>query len=55
MYEFSLLEDSLIVCVTYNGAVVDESGPWESPESATTWATSYVNFKNSGLPEPQVY
>jgi hypothetical protein len=55
MYEFTLLEDSLLVRITYNGVVVDESGPWESVESATTWASSYVNLKNSGLPEPQIY
>jgi hypothetical protein len=34
--------------------LIDECGPWESIESATTWAEAYVGLKNSNQSEPQV-
>lgn len=36
-----------------NKNVIDESGPWESTESAKTWAEAYTNKLNSGIIKPE--
>jgi hypothetical protein len=35
-----------------NGKIIDESGPWESVESAETWASAYTNGLNEGTLTP---
>lgn len=54
MFSYKIIEASRGPYVQIlNGAnVIDECGPWESTASATNWANSYVNFKQSGGTEP---
>jgi hypothetical protein len=53
MYSYLIIEEQLLVQIFYGSSMIDESGPWESIESATSWAEMYVSHKNSGLPEPE--
>jgi hypothetical protein len=55
MYSYSIVKESLLVQIFYNDIKIDEVGPWESLESATSWAEIYVAYKDSGLPEPEVF
>lgn len=42
------------MCKIYSdGFVIDESGPWESKQSAETWATAYTNKLNAGVITPE--
>lgn len=54
MYEYEIVPEGPMVRIRYDGLIIDESGPWDSEESATTWASAYVNKMNSGVPEPQI-
>jgi hypothetical protein len=36
-----------------DGSLIDQSGPWESAESAETWAESWTNKLNVGLAQPE--
>lgn len=60
MFSYSLIEtgpyaeNGPLVQILYGDNVIDESGPWESVESASNWAQSYVNMKNSGIQEPTI-
>jgi hypothetical protein len=57
MFSYVLINDNPrgpLVQILYGNNIIDESGPWESIESATTWAESYVSMKNANQSEPQV-
>ncbi len=57
MFSYMIVNDNPrgpLVQILYGNNVIDESGPWESIESATTWAQAYVNMKNANQSEPQV-
>lgn len=57
MFSYLIVNDNPrgpLVQILYGSNVIDESGPWESLESATTWAEAYVGMKNAGQSEPQV-
>jgi hypothetical protein len=42
------------MCRIFSGSnIIDNSGPWESTESAETWATMYVNSLNAGVTTPE--
>lgn len=44
-YTYTITED-LRCTISLDGAEIDTSGPWESAESASTWAKSYVDELN---------
>ncbi len=52
MHTYRLIEPGPYIQILYGANVIDESGPWESIASATEWAKSYVDFKNSDGTEP---
>lgn len=56
MFSYAIIDtpEGPLVQILYSDNVIDESGPWESQESAINWANAYVNFRNSGLPEPEI-
>jgi hypothetical protein len=54
MFSYVIIEDQLLVQILHGDNVIDESGPWESIQSASTWAEAYVGLKNSNQSEPQV-
>ena len=41
-----------IVQIFDGPTTIDECGPWESEASALNWASSFVNFKQTGGQEP---
>jgi len=49
MFSYNILPSPLLVQILHGDNVIDESGPWESMESATNWASAYVNKLNSGV------
>jgi len=51
VYTYLLIEDGPFVHILYDGLVIDEVGPWDSVDSASHWAESYVNRKNAGIPD----
>lgn len=48
MFTYEITDES-IAKIFYDGKVIDVVGPWDSRESALTWAESYVNMRNAGL------
>lgn len=56
MFSYVIIEtvEGPLVQILYGDNVIDESGPWENIVSATNWALSYVNLKNSGISEPEI-
>jgi hypothetical protein len=52
MHTYKLIEPGPYIQILYGTNIIDESGPWESIASATEWAKSYVDFKNSDGTEP---
>lgn len=44
-YTYTITED-LRCIVSSDGQEIDVSGPWESAESAATWAKNYVDELN---------
>ena len=54
MFSYIIIENGPMVQILDDTNVIDESGPWESLSSAVAWAQNYVDFKNSGVQEPQV-
>lgn len=57
MFSYNLIIDNPrgpVVEILDGANIIDETGPWESIESATTWAEAYVGLKNSGQSEPEV-
>jgi len=53
MYSYDMIEESLLIQIYYNDVLIDQIGPWESAESAVSWAELYVAKKNAGLTEPE--
>lgn len=42
------------MCKIFSGtSIIDNSGPWESVQSAETWAEMYVNSLNAGITSPE--
>jgi hypothetical protein len=54
MFSYNIVPSPLLVQILHEDNVIDESGPWESMESAVNWASAYVNKLNSGVSEPQL-
>lgn len=57
MFTYVILQNNPrgpMVQILYGSNVIDESGPWESISSATSWAEAYVSMKNAGQQEPTV-
>jgi hypothetical protein len=54
MFSYIIIEEGPMVQILHGTNVIDESGPWESIASASSWAEAYVAFKNSELSEPIV-
>lgn len=54
MFSYLVTENPVMVQIMYGDNVIDESGPWESTNSAATWASAYVEKMNAGIPEPLV-
>jgi len=54
MFSYRIIQEGPMVQVLYGDNVIDECGPWESLTAAINWAESYIAFKNSGLPEPNI-
>lgn len=56
MFSYVIIDtaEGPLVQILYADNVIDESGPWESNTSAINWAAAYVNFRNSGLSEPEI-
>lgn len=52
-YSFQIEGNPPFCRVFSNGLLIDESGPWESEESARKWATSWTNKLNAGVVEPE--
>lgn len=53
MYSYEVL-GTPPMCKILDGAnIIDYSGPWESTESAETWASMYVNALNGGTVQPE--
>ncbi len=54
MFSYQVLHETLLVQILYGDNVIDESGPWESLQSAVSWAEAYVAKMNAGIPEPDI-
>jgi hypothetical protein len=52
MFSYIVIEGGPKIQILYGDNVFDECGPWETLSAAIEWAEAYVNFKNSGAPEP---
>lgn len=53
MYSYEVVGNPPMCRITKNSLTVDYSGPWESVESAETWASMYVNALNEGVTAPE--
>lgn len=53
MYSFEVSGNPPMCRIYKGGAIIDNSGPWESEESATTWATMYTNALNNEVVQPE--
>jgi hypothetical protein len=49
MYTFEVLVDPIMSNILKDGVVIDHTGPWESTEAATAWATLFVEKCNGGF------
>lgn len=52
-YTFDVSGNPPICRVFSDGTLIDESGPWESQESAETWANAWTNKLNAGVVSPE--
>jgi hypothetical protein len=52
-YTYSVKGDPPYCKVFSGGTLIDESGPWESIESAETWAKAWTNKLNTGIIQPE--
>lgn len=52
-YTYKLIGNPPICQVFSDGSLIDESGPWESVESAETWASAWTNKLNTGVVSPE--
>jgi|AntAceMinimDraft_1070359.scaffolds.fasta_scaffold02564_6 hypothetical protein len=53
MYSYKVLGSPPMCQIIKGAVIIDLSGPWESKESAETWATMYVNALNAGAVSPE--
>jgi hypothetical protein len=53
MFTYEVSDNPPMCRIISNESVIDESGPWESVESAQTWAEAYTNKLNSGIIKPE--
>lgn len=49
MFTYEVTDNPPMARVSYDGSIIDVVGPWDSVESATTWAESYTNMRNAGI------
>jgi hypothetical protein len=49
MYTYEVSKTPPLAKIFYDEKVVDVVGPWDSEESAQTWAESYTNKLNLGI------
>lgn len=49
MYTYTVSEEPPLAKIFYNEKVIDVVGPWDSSESANTWAEAYTNKLNLGI------
>lgn len=49
MYTFEVLSDPNMCNILKDGLIIDHSGPWESTQAATDWATLFVEKCNGGF------
>lgn len=54
MFSYILIENGPYIQILHGDNIIDESGPWESIESAVHWAEAYVGKKNAGIEEPYI-
>jgi hypothetical protein len=54
MFSYQIVHESILVQILYGDNVIDESGPWESLQSAVNWAEAYVAKMNAGILEPNI-
>jgi hypothetical protein len=54
MFSYSIVHENILVQILYGDNVIDESGPWESLNSAVQWAEAYVAKMNAGIPDPTI-
>lgn len=50
-YSFTVDSETLVCRIMKNSIVFDESGPWDTRESAETWASQITSKLNIGLVE----
>lgn len=53
MFSYEVTDNPPMCRVMFDDSVIDESGPWESVESANKWAYAYTNKLNSGIIAPE--
>jgi hypothetical protein len=53
MFTYEVTDNPPMSKVFSNGNLIDQSGPWDSVESAETWAEAYTNGLNEGTITPQ--
>lgn len=49
MYTYEISDSPTLAKIFYNGLVIDIVGPWDTQESAQSWAESYTNKMNLGI------
>lgn len=53
MYSYEVSGNPPMCKILSGASIIDNSGPWESVESAETWASMYVNALNDGAVSPE--
>ena len=53
MYTYEIEDNPPMSKILKDGIVIDYSGPWESTQSAETWASMYSNALNQGSVSPE--
>jgi len=48
MYTYEVTDNPPMCKILKDGVTVDHSGPWESTQAATDWATLFVEKCNAG-------
>lgn len=49
MYTYEITEEPAMAKIFYDDNIIDNVGPWESPEAAREWSETYVNRLNLGI------
>jgi len=53
MYTYEVTGDPPMCKIFKGSNIIDHSGPWESKQSAETWASMYVNALNGNVVVPE--